>query len=114
PMPRDQSDSHKDPTGPCGVMRAAPPAQPLNNYAPGQALHVAWTETIDHPGCFVIDFAAAGDADFQILGVKSHSGAAGGTPRAWSLDVTLPSAPCTDCTLRLRQLMLAGDLTDAQ
>ena len=56
----------------------------------------------------------AGDADFQVLGVKSHAGAAGGKPRPWSLDVTLPSAPCDDCTLRVRQLMLGADLPDAQ
>jgi MYXO-CTERM domain-containing protein len=113
PVSRDGSDSHKDPTGPCGVARAVPP-QPQATYAPGQTLHVEWTETVSHPGCFVVDFSAAGDTDFQVLGVKSHAGAAGATPRPWSLDVTLPGTPCDDCTLRVRQLMLGADLTDAQ
>lgn len=113
PTSRDGSDSHKDPSGPCGVARSVPP-QPQATYAPGQTLHVEWTETVSHPGCFVVDFSAAGDADFQVLGVKSHAAAAGGTPRSWSLDVTLPSTPCDDCTLRVRQLMLGADLTDAQ
>lgn len=119
PKPRDQQDGYKDPprappgTGaPCGVMRAA--TQPQTTYVAGQPLHVQWSETITHPGCFVIDFATANDASFQQLGVKSHSTAAGGTPRDWSLDVVLPSAPCTACTLRLRQLMLAADVPDTQ
>ena len=113
PTSRDGSDSHKDPNGPCGVARTVPP-QPQASYAPGQTLHVEWTETVSHPGCFVVDFSATGDTDFQVLGVKSHAGAAGGTPRPWNLDVTLPSTPCDDCTLRVRQLMLGADLTDAQ
>ena len=113
PTSRDGSDSHKDPSGPCGVARTVPP-QPQGNYAAGQTLHVEWTETVNHPGCFVVDFSMAGDTDFQVLGVKSHASAAGGTPRPWSLDVTLPSTPCDDCTLRVRQLMLGADLPDAQ
>ena len=113
PVSRDGSDSHKDPDGPCGVARAVPP-QLQATYVAGQGLHVEWTETVSHPGCFVVDFSVAGDGDFQILGVKSHAGAAGGTPRAWNLDVTLPSAPCDDCTLRVRQLMLGADLPDTQ
>src|SRR6185312_14940 len=44
----------------------------------------------------------------------SHAGAAGGTPRSWSLAVVLPSVTCATCTLRLRQLMLAADVTEAQ
>jgi hypothetical protein len=119
PKPRDMQDGYKDPprappgTGaPCGVMRAA--TQPQTTYVAGQPLHVQWSETITHPGCFVIDFASANDASFQVLGVKSHSTAAGGTPRPWSLDVTLPSAPCAACTLRLRQLMLAADVPESQ
>ena len=119
PMPRDQQDGYKDPprappgTGaPCGIGRMVPP-QPSTTYAPGQALHVQWSETVDHPGCFVIDFAQADDANFQILGVKSHSTAAGSTPRAWSLDVTLPNVSCPTCTLRLRQLMLGSDVPES-
>jgi hypothetical protein len=119
PKPRDQQDGYKDPprappgTGaPCGVGRTVPP-QPETNYAPGLPLTIQWTETVDHPGCFVIDFANQGDMNFQILGVKSHATATGGTPRSWSLDVTLPSTPCTGCTLRLRQLMLAANVPDS-
>jgi hypothetical protein len=119
PQPRDQQDGYKDPprappgTGaPCGMGRMIPP-QPETAYSSGQPLHVQWSETIDHPGCFVIDFAAADDANFQILGVKSHAAASGATPRAWSLDVTLPNVSCDACTVRLRQLMLGADVPES-
>jgi len=121
PKPRDQQDGYKDPpmtppgTGaPCGISEAA--SQPHNTLTAGAPLTVTWSETINHPGCFVIDFSAADDKNFQILGVKSHMNAPApdptkAKPRMWSLDVTLPTTPCPKCTLRLRQLMLNSDVT---
>ena len=115
PQPRDGHADYKDPPqggagigAPCGV--AATDSQPHTTLTAGAGITVTWQETVNHPGCFVIDFAAAGDTDFQILGVKSHANPpAASTPRNWTLGVTLPSAPCTGCTLRLRQLMLSSD-----
>jgi len=125
PMPRDQQDGYKDPprtppgTGaPCGISEAA--SQPHNTLIAGTQLTVKWDETVTHPGCFVIDFSPANDANFTVLGVKSHMNAPTPTnpsqsnPRHWSVSVTLPNTPCTKCTLRLRQLMLNADVTDAQ
>jgi MYXO-CTERM domain-containing protein len=121
PAPRDQQDGYKDPprappgTGaPCGIGRAS--SQPVtSSLVPGQPLTVSWRETVDHPGCFVIDFAQANDASFTVLGVKSHANPPKpSTPRDWSVDVTLPNVSCSACTLRLRQLMLSADLPDAQ
>lgn len=114
PPPRDQQDGYKDDSA-CGVPFAV--TQPLTKYAPGQTLNVQWLETVDHPGCFLIEFSAGGDQDFQILGRKSHSNpplpemATSAEPRHWSMDVTLPAAPCSGCTLRLRQLMLDDEVT---
>lgn len=114
PAPRDQQDGYKDGSA-CGVAFAA--TQPLTTYAPGQSLNVRWLETVDHFGCFLVEFSAEGDANFQVLGRKSHSNppppdaATSAEPRHWSLDVTLPSTPCSGCTLRLRQLMLDADVT---
>ncbi len=114
PAPRDQQDGYKDDSA-CGVTFEA--TQPLTRYAPGQPLNVQWLETVDHPGCFLVEFSPGGDQDFQILGRKSHSNpplpemASGAEPRHWSLDVTLPATPCSGCTLRLRQLMLDADVT---
>jgi hypothetical protein len=113
PAPRDQQDGYKDGSA-CGVGFAA--TQPLTTYAPGQSLNVQWLETVDHPGCFLVEFSAKGDQDFQVLGRKSHSNppppdaATSAEPRHWSLDVTLPMTPCSGCALRLRQLMLDADV----
>jgi hypothetical protein len=116
PAPRDQRDGYKD-GSPCGVGVDA--AQPVTSYISGQTVNVKWLETVDHPGCFLVELSVGADQDFQILGRKSHSnppppeGATSGEPRHWNMDVTLPSTACSGCTLRLRQLMLdanvAGD-----
>lgn len=113
PAPRDQQDGYKD-DSPCGVGFDA--SQPVTRYAPGQALKVQWLETVDHPGCFLVEFSRGADQDFQILGRMSHSNpplpeaATTAEPRHWSMDVTLPAGACSGCTLRLRQLMLDEDV----
>ncbi len=124
PQPRDNQDGYKDPprtppgTGaPCGISEAA--SQPHNNLTPGAAITVTWEETVNHPGCFVIDFSPANDANFTVLGVKSHmnppapANPTATNARQWSVGVTLPSTPCPKCTLRLRQLMLSADVADS-
>src|SRR5262245_51511204 len=125
PAPRDTRSDYKDPpqnnigTGqPCGNnTRTA--SQPSMTLTPGAALTVTWEETVNHPGCFVVDFSAANDTNFTVLGVKSHMNPPAPTspttanPRPWSVAVTVPSAPCTACTIRVRQLMLAADVNDA-
>jgi hypothetical protein len=120
PTPRDTRDGYKDKTppgtgAPCGITRAT--SQPSSNLTAGATLNVAWEETIDHNGCFVIDFAAANDQDFQVIGRKSHANppAKTGNPatRKYTMSVTLPGAPCTACTLRLRQLMLPNNVAEA-
>jgi hypothetical protein len=113
PAPRDRQDGYKDGSA-CGVSFDA--AQPVTHYVAGQTIQVQWLETVDHSGCFLVELSAGGDQDFQILGRKSHSnppapeGATSAEPRHWSLDVTLPAAACSGCTLRLRQLMLDEDV----
>jgi hypothetical protein len=114
PAPRDHQDGYKDGSA-CGVGFDA--AQPLTHYMPGQSIQVQWLETVDHPGCFLVELSAAGDRDFQVLGRKSHSSPpapqypSSAEPRHWSLDVTLPAVACSECTLRLRQWMLDADVS---
>src|SRR4051794_13370348 len=123
PAPRDNHSDYKSPPvggvgigEPCGVARAA--TQPSTTLTPGAAITVTWEETVNHPGCFVIDFSPGNDASFVKLGAKSHanppapSNPTTANARQWSLGVTLPTAPCTACTLRVRQLMLTSDLAD--
>jgi len=89
------------------VARAA--GQPTNGpLVAGSKLDMSWTETVDHPGCFVIDFSASGDAGWATLTTLPHR-QDGTAPRRYSTQVTLPSAPCTDCTLRIRQIMLGAE-----
>src|SRR5262245_54114803 len=123
PPPRDNQDGYKDPprtppgTGaPCDISEAA--SQPHTTLTPGAAMTVTWEETVTHPGCFVIDFSPANDANFQVIGRKSHANAptpnpTAQNPRQWSLGVTLPTTPCAKCTLRLRQLMLTTDVPES-
>ena len=115
PTPRDQQDGYKDGSA-CGVTRAS--SQPVTNYKPGQQLTVEWLETVDHSGCFLVEFSAQGDQNFQILGRKSHNNPpppanpSSNDPRPWSLSVTLPNTSCDGCTLRLRQFMLDDNVTE--
>src|SRR5262245_19049129 len=125
PTPRDSGSSYKDPpqmnvgTGqPCGNnTRTA--SQPSMTLTPGADWTVAFEETVSHPGCFVVDFSASGDTNFQVLGVKSHMNPPAPTsptmsnPRPWSVGIKVPTAPCTACTIRLRQLMLSADVPDS-
>jgi hypothetical protein len=75
--------------------------------AAGQTLDVEWTETTDHPGHYRLLFSLAGDADFQVLldDIPDRSIPPGETQNFYSATVTLPSTPCTDCTLQLIQVM---------
>jgi hypothetical protein len=124
PTPRDSHSDYKSPPvgnvgigEPCGVARAA--SQPTSTLTAGAQITVTFEETVNHPGCFVVDFSPADDANFVKLAAKSHMNPPAPTtpsttnPRQWSVSVTLPSTPCTACTLRLRQLMLSSDLSDS-
>ena len=105
------ADGHKDPTGPCGNV--APTAKPAY-FQPGAQITVKWTETIDHPGCFLFGFSdksnPTAQTDFTELANIKHS-AQGATPRPYTATVKLPNMNCTQCTLQMRQIMLANDTT---
>lgn len=107
PTPRSPSDAWKDPNGPCGMNTRS---TMVTTYQVGQQVSVAWDETVNHPGCFLIDFSTGGDQNWtQLANVKHRAGA---TPpnKRYNAMITLPSGvSCTDCTLRLRQIMLSTD-----
>ncbi len=110
PTPRDNSDSNKDPSGPCGPKRYA--TQPQTRVAPGDPVVVRWTETVDHPGCFVVDLARANDAAWEQLVVVTHA-TQGTAPRDYQTTVALPAdLACDECTIRVRQIMLAAETPD--
>ncbi len=113
PPARDMQDGYKPTRSPgfvlpCGIARSA--AQPVTKLDAGSTIAMKWTETIYHPGCFIIDFAPTdtGPATvFNRLQIEPHA-AGTGTPRAYQVQVKLPSEPCTNCILRVRQYMLGG------
>ncbi|HND11851.1 MAG TPA: hypothetical protein PLY80_15525 [Pseudomonadota bacterium] len=104
PKPRDTSDANK--AGPCGP---APIVNGPNLYTPGATMTVSWKETINHPGCFVVEWSTDGNKTFTNLATVKHT-TVGALPRPYSTQVTLPAGNCTSCTLRMIQWMLADDL----
>jgi MYXO-CTERM domain-containing protein len=111
PKPRDNEDGYKPrrSTGfvlPCGVARK--PAQPITTLKAGATEMVQWTETVTHPGCFLIEFAKSETDKFEMLSVVKHPNTTK-TPQAYMAEIKLPAEPCTDCVLRLRQVMLANN-----
>jgi MYXO-CTERM domain-containing protein len=109
PKPRDDRDDHKNDNAPC-IARTM--AQTVTKLNAGGMVTVKFGETVNHPGCFVVDFAASDTGPWQMLDTLPHStmgGASDAKPRMYSKDVKLPSTPCTNCVLRVRQLMLRAD-----
>lgn len=105
------ADSHKDPNGPCGNI--APTASPVRLQA-GSSIEVKWTETVNHPGCFLIalstqkDPKLQGEFSMQLANIKHTT--QGAIPRAYTATVKLPDGvTCPQCTLQLRQIMLGSD-----
>jgi len=103
PQSRDGADANK--TGPCGTAAIKYGA---NTYTPGQTITVKWNETVNHPGCFVVEWSKDNNATFTNLATVKHT-TVGATPRPYSTTVTLPTGDCQNCTLRLIQHMLASD-----
>jgi uncharacterized protein (TIGR03382 family) len=63
---------------------------------------VSWIETIDHPGYYQLFFSAANDQNWVLIAdqIPIPTGTQPG-----SMEITLPSTPCTTCTLQLIQVM---------
>lgn len=106
------ADSHKDPNGPCGKIA---PTTKTTVYKAGSTIEVKWTETVDHPGCFLVGLSTMKDptaqTDFTVLANIKHT-TQGATPRPYTAMVQLPAGvTCAQCTLQVRQLMLANDNT---
>jgi hypothetical protein len=93
------------------------------DYVGGETITIAWTETINHQGFFVVsldpdgeDFDGDGDGmpDYPAHPDYPDSGNGDGSlvlaqidddDMTRTLDVTLPDIDCEDCTLQLVQMM---------
>jgi MYXO-CTERM domain-containing protein len=114
PKPRDNNDTHKSDATPCQPARTAAQAVTMMDakgvaYAGGATITVKFNETTNHPGCFAIDIAPADDKGWVMLGTMKHM-TAPRVPRPYETTVKLPDGmACDNCTLRVRQFMLASD-----
>jgi uncharacterized protein (TIGR03382 family) len=125
PTPRSSDQLKERHCGQTGSARAN-----VQTFRPGSPLHLVWDEYIVHPGWFRISFQQNGDT-FEIPPAsngKTGSGAASNYPTedltgktdpgtgsliiadrikhgTLSMDITLPSVECNDCTLQLIQMM---------
>jgi uncharacterized protein (TIGR03382 family) len=96
--------------GPCGNGDSARGTK-VTTFAPGETITVEWDETVDHPGHFRIafdddgnDFMNPNNPDDNFAGTLAEPIAdkVGGH---YTAQVTLPTTPCTNCTLQLVQVM---------
>ncbi|MBS1123398.1 MAG: hypothetical protein H6Q90_5626 [Deltaproteobacteria bacterium] len=97
--------------GPCGKVGSTR-GTTVTAFQPGETITVEWNETVDHPGHYRIAFDDAGNDAFQNPNnpndnfpstmVEPIADKAGGH---YTQQVTLPTEPCTDCTLQLMQIM---------
>jgi len=125
PTPRSSDQLKERHCGLAGSARAN-----VHTYKPGASLHLVWDEYIVHPGWFRVSFQPNGDT-FEtppISNGPNGNGAAANYPTenltgktdpgtgsliiadriphgTLSLDLTLPSMECNNCTLQLIQMM---------
>jgi hypothetical protein len=96
---------------PCG-RSGAPRGTNVTTFSPGETVTIAWDETVDHPGHYRIAFDDDGDDVFQNPNNPDDNFAStllepiadkqGGQ---YSVDITLPTTPCNNCTIQLVQVM---------
>lgn len=97
--------------GPCGAAGSKRGSK-VTRFAPGATITVEWDETVDHPGHYRIAFDNDGDDVFVNPNKPDDNYAftlmdaipdkVGGH---YTQQVTLPTAPCANCTLQLMQIM---------
>ena len=97
--------------GPCGAAGSKRGTR-VTTFAPGATITVEWDETVDHPGHYRIAFDNDGDDvfvnpnnpndNFAFTLMEPIPDKAGGH---YTQQITLPTAPCSNCTLQLMQIM---------
>lgn len=90
-------------TAPCGgVARTSTP----KILTPGSTVRVDWQETINHPGRFEFYWSSGGDTGFTLLAtVQDTQNGTNDLPHNYSTMITIPTTPCTECTLQMIQVM---------
>jgi uncharacterized membrane protein YgcG len=106
PTPRTTENK----TAPCGA--GATRGTKVAAFAPGETITVEWDETVDHPGHYRIAFDNDGDDvfvnpnnpndNFPFTLMEPIADKVGGH---YTQKITLPTTPCSNCTLQLMQIM---------
>jgi MYXO-CTERM domain-containing protein len=103
---------------PCGVA-GEKRSKIINTFKPGEKITVKWVEYISHPGHFRIAFLPDGDAFTDpksytdvmkpeappILADGLYDHPDGPDGKMYEQEITLPTTPCSNCTLQLIQMM---------
>ncbi|MEO7732439.1 MAG: SCE4755 family polysaccharide monooxygenase-like protein [Kofleriaceae bacterium] len=97
--------------GPCGANNSKRGSK-VTTFAPGATITVEWDETVDHPGHYRIAFDSDGDDvfvnpknpddNYAFTLMDAIPDKDGGH---YTQQITLPTAPCANCTLQLMQIM---------
>ncbi|MBS1962838.1 MAG: lytic polysaccharide monooxygenase [Bdellovibrionales bacterium] len=101
--PRNNSTGLK--SGPCGGIARTNTPKVLTA---GQQLTIQWEQVINHPGYYRIAFSPSGDTGFDdnVL-VPMFQNTIG--QQFFETTITVPSTPCTNCTIQLIQYMTEND-----
>jgi len=113
--PARRYDDMKD--GPCGRGGANDGrTSRFKRYAAGETITMRWTETIDHEGSWVVGFDndGADEDDFASTILYEAPDPRGTGGEQVTAEVTLPDVECTNCTLRLLQVMTTSDVVRPQ
>lgn len=105
PLPRNADASLK--TAPCGVEKM-PRGDIVTSYYVNSEIKIAWEETVDHNGYYLINFSPADDTGFTELKRIDD------LPQIHQYETTikLPDKPCDACTLQLVQVMVVENYPD--
>ncbi|RYG63796.1 hypothetical protein EON77_20525, partial [bacterium] len=106
PKPRTPDDAIKT-NAPCGAVART---EPSRAYTEGAEVEIAWDETIDHAGCFVLTLLDDKETPYVVMKTIVDEGGTvipsreTGTP--YTTKLTLPEGvTCDKCTIQLRQVM---------
>lgn len=101
--PNPTAQTVPDNPGPCSTFTT--PMTTRLQYVAGQTINVSFSETINHPGRFIVQFSPGGGQGFwspanQLANVADTQ--SGGVR---TLPVRLPTTPCDTCMMRVLQQM---------
>lgn len=102
-QPNATNPTAADNPGVCATFNT--PMATRLQYTAGQALNITLTETINHPGRFLVQFSPDSVNGFWLAANQLANVADTQSGGNRSINVVIPSTPCTNCMLRVLQQM---------